>query len=115
MNNEMKELRRDVNDVTNIMLYQWVKIFLVIAAVGGIISGIGWLVWPAQKKIERAVFENSQQYQEARTEAVLQLEQEIARINVEIAKTTDHQVRSALLNQRQALENRLRREQAKQN
>lgn len=115
MSDEMKEFRKETNEVTNIFLYQLVKIILIVAGVGGIITAVSWLVWPAEKRIEREVFVNSHQYQEARTEAIIQLEQEIARVNVEIAKTTDPQVKSALQNQRQALESRLQRERAKQN
>lgn len=113
--NEMKEFRSEVNGVTNILLWQWVKVILIIAGVMGIISAITYLVWPAEKRIERAVFVNSHQYQEAHSEAVVQLEQEIARINVEITKAADPQVKSALIGQRQALESRLQRERAKLN
>jgi hypothetical protein len=43
--NEMKEFRSEVNGVTNILLWQWVKVILIIAGVMGIISAMRTEAW----------------------------------------------------------------------
>ena len=83
-----------------------------------LLSGIGlavrWALWPVEKRVERAVFVESHQYQEARKEAIFQLESEISRINVRISETDDPEVRQAFEGQLSVLKNRLARERAKE-
>jgi len=78
------------------------------------ITLVGWLLRSVEARIDREVAVESHQYQEARKEAIATLEQDIARLDAEIAKANDDaDVVEALRNQRKALENRLERERLK--
>lgn len=86
----------------------------VIIALSAIAGTYWWIAAPYIARHEHVVNTQSHQYQEARRESSIILEQNIAKIDVDLAKTSDPVVRASLQGQRAALENRLKRETAKQ-
>lgn len=61
---------------------------------------IGWILMPAGKAVERAVFVNSFQYKEGMADRAATWEANLAELNVRLMSETDEGIRSELLAQK---------------
>lgn len=67
-----------------------------------IVTVLSWILWPAQKFVERQVLTNSQQYVESRNQEQKLLQAQLSEIENRLITTTDTNERRNLENQRSA-------------
>jgi len=109
----MSDEYSEMNKATNYVIWNGLKILATILVILGVVTGIWWMFKPVEVAVDREVAVESHQYQEARKEAQIILEQEIARLDADIARTEDPDLKDKLIKQRQALILRHARETAK--
>lgn len=92
----------------------WLVVLLAMSALGTVGGFVWWYVSePARVAREHQINVHSHQYQEARKEAQLTYEQQLAEIEVQIAKAKDPVLKQSLEQQRAVIVKRMDREESK--